>query len=163
MEKEYFVLRRAHCGTLDLKTGKMDTDIIGITDDEEFAKSQQSVFCYYEKVKFLEKDLITSKIKEIAETYHDRLVMAGMSGGDNKCECCGTSRQLITPLINFDAISICCLAYWLSTSSFLLKDLLASCNSFFASTRNSRLGLQLLSDIIYDFSILLNLSVFGYL
>jgi len=93
MEKEYFVLRRAHCGTLNLETGKMDTDIIGITDDEEFAKSQVSVFCYYEKVRFLERDL-TLKIKEIAETYHDRLVMTGMSGGDNKCECCG--KKVIT-------------------------------------------------------------------
>jgi hypothetical protein len=88
MEKEYFVLRRANCGTLNLETGKMDTDIIGITDDEEFAKSQVSVFCYYEKVKFLERDL-TTKIKEIAETYHDREVMCGMSGGNNRCECCG--------------------------------------------------------------------------
>lgn len=86
-EKEYFVLRRAHCGTFDMNTGKMDTDIIGITDDEEFAKSQVSVFCYYEKVKFLKRDL-TEIVKEIAETHHDRLVFAGMSGGEKMCGCC---------------------------------------------------------------------------
>jgi hypothetical protein len=79
MEKEYFLLRRF---------GNGGTDIIGITDDEEFAKSQVGVFCNYEKVKFLEKDM-TPRIKEIAETHHDRVVMTGMSGGNNKCECCG--------------------------------------------------------------------------
>ena len=88
MEKEYFVLRRANCGTLNLETGKMDTDIIGITDDEAFAKTMQSVFCYYEKVKFLERDL-SKIIGIIADNYHDRLVMASMSGTNNNCQCCG--------------------------------------------------------------------------
>jgi hypothetical protein len=87
-EKEYFVIRRYHCGTLDLKTGVMDTDIIGITDDEEYAKSLQSVFCGYEKVKFLERDL-TEIVKKIAETYHDREVMSARSAGSEPCNCCG--------------------------------------------------------------------------
>jgi len=86
-EKQYFVLRRAHCGTFDMKTGKMDTDIIGLTDDEEFAKSQVSVFCYYEEVKFINRDL-TERIKNVAETHHDRLVFAGMSGSEKICGCC---------------------------------------------------------------------------
>jgi len=84
MKKEYFIIRWVNCGN-------GGTDIIGVTDDEEFAKtvcSEQPVFRKYEKVKFLERDL-TTKIKEIAETYHDREVMTSMSGGDNKCECCG--------------------------------------------------------------------------
>jgi hypothetical protein len=87
MEKEYFVLRRAHCGTFNMKTGKMDSDIIGITDDEEFAKSQVSVFCYYEKVRFINREL-SNEIKEIAETYHDREVMSCQSGLEKKCDCC---------------------------------------------------------------------------
>jgi hypothetical protein len=37
----------------------------------------------------LPEHVSAEKIKQIAETYHDRLVMTGMSGGDNKCECCG--------------------------------------------------------------------------
>jgi hypothetical protein len=84
MEKEYFVVRWVNCSN-------GGTDIIGITDDEETAKSVckiQPLFRTYEKVSFLERDL-TEIIKEIAETYHDREVMTGMSGGDNKCECCG--------------------------------------------------------------------------
>jgi len=81
MEKEYFVIRRFNCGN-------GGTDIIGITDDEEFAKSMQNVFCGYEKVLFLKKD-ISTKIEELAKTYHDRVVMTGMSGGNSKCDCCG--------------------------------------------------------------------------
>lgn len=50
----YFVLRKANCGTYNALKGKMDTDIIGITTDEEYAKSKQSVFCYYEPVILLE-------------------------------------------------------------------------------------------------------------
>lgn len=84
MEKEYFVVRWVNCSN-------GGTDIIGITDDEEYAKTvckRQPVFRSYEKVIFLKEDL-SAKIKEIAETYHDRVVMTGMCGGDNKCECCG--------------------------------------------------------------------------
>lgn len=80
METEYFVLRRVNCSN-------GGTDIIGITDNEEFAKSQQSVFCGYEKVKFLERDT-KEKIKELAENYHDRLVMSMVSGSNKNCECC---------------------------------------------------------------------------
>jgi hypothetical protein len=84
MEKEYFLIRWVNCSN-------GGTDIIGVTDDEEFAKSvcsEQPVFRKYERVKFLVKDL-KDKIKEIAETYHDRLVMASMSGTNNNCQCCG--------------------------------------------------------------------------
>lgn len=84
MEKEYFVIRWVNCSN-------GGTDIIGITDDEEYAKtvcSEQPVFRKYEKVRLLKRDL-KEIIKGIAETYHDRMVMTGMSGGNNKCECCG--------------------------------------------------------------------------
>jgi len=86
MKKEYFLIRWVSCST-------GDTDIIGVTDDEECAKAVcklQPLFRKYEKVKFLERDL-KDVIKEIAETYHDRVVMTGMSGGNNKCECCGNT------------------------------------------------------------------------
>jgi hypothetical protein len=83
MEKEYFVLLRANC------SNGVDNGVIGITDDEEFAKSKVSVFCFYQKVKFLERDL-TPIIKELAETYHDREVMSMISDyGERKCDCCG--------------------------------------------------------------------------
>jgi len=49
----YFVLRRANCGTID-KDGRADSDIIGVTINEEYAKSKQSVFCYYEPVILLD-------------------------------------------------------------------------------------------------------------
>jgi hypothetical protein len=81
MEKEYFVLLRAHC------SNGVDNGVIGITDDEEFAKSQVSVFCFYQKVKFLKRD-ITLIVKELAETYHDREVMSSTTGSEVKCECC---------------------------------------------------------------------------
>jgi predicted AlkP superfamily phosphohydrolase/phosphomutase len=80
MEKEYFVLRQVNCSN-------GGTDIIGITDDEEFAKSQVSVFCNYEKVKFLERD-ITLIVKELAETYHDRDVMSTTYADNQICDCC---------------------------------------------------------------------------
>lgn len=46
----YFVLRKYNCGTLDMKTGKVDSDIIGITTNEDYAKEKRSVFCNYEPV-----------------------------------------------------------------------------------------------------------------
>ena len=52
--KRYFVLRHANCCAYD-GDGKKFSDIIGITDDEEIAKSNMSVFCYYEEVNFLNK------------------------------------------------------------------------------------------------------------
>ena len=51
----YFVLRRANCGTFNMQTGEVGTDIIGVTTDEEYAKSKESVFCYYEPVILLDK------------------------------------------------------------------------------------------------------------
>ena len=51
----YFVLRRANSGTFNGETGKFDTDIIGVTTDEEYAKSKNSVFCYYEPVILLDR------------------------------------------------------------------------------------------------------------
>ena len=42
----YFVLRKSGCGAI--VNGVHQTDIIGVTTDEEYAKSKQSVFCYYE-------------------------------------------------------------------------------------------------------------------
>lgn len=84
MEKEYFVIRWVSCSN-------GGTDIIGITDDEEFAKSvcnEQLLFRTYEKVKFLKRD-ITSIVKELAETYHDREVVAYTYADNQKCDCCG--------------------------------------------------------------------------
>lgn len=80
-EKEYFVVLRANC------SNGVDNGIIGITDDETFAKSMQSVFCTYQKVKFLKRDL-TEIVKELAESYHDRVVMSAMSVGNEPCDCC---------------------------------------------------------------------------
>lgn len=64
MEDRYFVIRRYNSGTISLVTGEKDTDIIGLTTDEEYAKSRRSVFCDYEEVKMfkINKDFInTSK------------------------------------------------------------------------------------------------------
>ena len=85
MEKEFFVIRWVNCSN-------GGTDIIGITDDEEFAKSvcnEQPLFRTYEKVKFLKRN-IKELVKEIAETYHDREVMSSQAGLERKCDCCGT-------------------------------------------------------------------------
>lgn len=43
-----YLLRKVNCGTSADKT-----DILGVTYDKEHAKSQESVFCKIEKVKFL--------------------------------------------------------------------------------------------------------------
>jgi len=51
--KRYFILRKYHCGTYNSITGEIDTDIIGLTTDEEYAKSRVSVFCNYEEVKMI--------------------------------------------------------------------------------------------------------------
>ena len=51
----YFVLRKANCRTFNGNIGKMDSDIIGVTTDEEYAKSKNSVFCYYEPVILLDR------------------------------------------------------------------------------------------------------------
>jgi hypothetical protein len=83
MEKEYFLVRWVNCSN-------GGTDIIGITDDEELAKSvcgKQKLFRTYEKVKFLQRDLIET-IKELAETYHDREVMSSTYAPNQKCDCC---------------------------------------------------------------------------
>lgn len=45
---KYFIIRRYNSGTCSDKT-----DILGLTTDEEYAKSQESVFCGYEEVKLL--------------------------------------------------------------------------------------------------------------
>lgn len=90
METEYFVLRRVNCSN-------GGTDIIGITDDEEFAKfycNEQPLFCSYEKVKFLERDT-KEKIKELAENYHDRFVMSMVTGSNKNCECCGKETKTL--------------------------------------------------------------------
>jgi hypothetical protein len=49
VSKRYFVIRRYNCGTSADKT-----DILGLTTDEEYAKSIQSVFCGYEEVKMIQ-------------------------------------------------------------------------------------------------------------
>jgi hypothetical protein len=48
VSKRYFIIRRYNCGT-----SADTTDIIGLTTDEEYAKSRQSVFCDYEEVKMI--------------------------------------------------------------------------------------------------------------
>jgi hypothetical protein len=48
VSKRYFVIRRYNCGT-----SADTTDIIGLTTDEEYAKSRQNVFCDYEEVKMI--------------------------------------------------------------------------------------------------------------
>ncbi len=45
---KYFIIKKVNCCTSADKT-----DIIGITTNEEYAKSKQSVFCDYEEVKML--------------------------------------------------------------------------------------------------------------
>lgn len=52
MEK-YYIIRNVNCGCIDGKTGKMYSDIVGITTDLKYAKSQQSVFRSYEEVKLI--------------------------------------------------------------------------------------------------------------
>ena len=84
-EKEYFLIRRV--GAMAVGPGIVNPDIVGITDDEEYAKSRMDIFTKYDKVRFLTRDL-TEIVKEIAETYHDRVVFSGMSGGENICGCC---------------------------------------------------------------------------
>ena len=49
--KEYYVIRKRNCATIG--PNGLDTDIIGITTDENKCKEMQSVFCGYEKVKLL--------------------------------------------------------------------------------------------------------------
>jgi hypothetical protein len=49
----YFVLRKSGCGVSG--DGKIHTDIIGVTTDEVYAKSKNSVFCYYEPVILLDR------------------------------------------------------------------------------------------------------------
>jgi len=49
VSKRYFVIRKYNCGTSADKT-----DILGLTTDEEYAKSRQSVFCGYEEVKMIQ-------------------------------------------------------------------------------------------------------------
>ena len=49
VSKRYFIIRRYHSGTSADKT-----DIIGLTTDEKYAKSRQSVFCDYEEVKMIQ-------------------------------------------------------------------------------------------------------------
>jgi hypothetical protein len=48
-EQKYFLLRRVNCSN-------GGSDIIGITTDEEYAKSQQSVFCSYEELQILKAE-----------------------------------------------------------------------------------------------------------
>lgn len=57
LPEKFFIVRRYNCCTTGLD-GKIDTDIIGLTFDEEYAKSLQSVFCSYEEVKLLKDDRI---------------------------------------------------------------------------------------------------------
>ena len=52
-KKELFLIRRYNSGTISAE-GKPDTDIIGVTYDESLAMSKKSVFCNYEKVRFIE-------------------------------------------------------------------------------------------------------------
>ena len=49
----YFVLRKSGCGTI--VNGVHSSDIIGVTTDEEYAKSKNSVFCYYEPTILLDR------------------------------------------------------------------------------------------------------------
>ena len=46
--KRYFVIRRYNSGTCS-----DTTDILGLTTDEKYAKSRESVFCGYEEVKMI--------------------------------------------------------------------------------------------------------------
>lgn len=48
VSKRYFIIRRYNCGTSD-----DTTDILGLTTDEEYDKSRQSVFCDYKEVKMI--------------------------------------------------------------------------------------------------------------
>jgi len=52
VSERYFIIRKYNCCTTDDKT-----DIIGLTNDEEYAKSLRSVFCDYEEVKIIMPEL----------------------------------------------------------------------------------------------------------
>ena len=47
-EKKFFLIRRVNSYASDT------SDIWGFTDDEDYAKSLQTVFCDYEEIKYLE-------------------------------------------------------------------------------------------------------------
>jgi len=49
----YFVLRKSGCRAV--VNGVHQSDIIGVTTNEEYAKSKKSVFCYYEPVILLDQ------------------------------------------------------------------------------------------------------------
>jgi hypothetical protein len=50
---QFFVLRKFGCGTV--LNGVQQLDIIGVTADEDRAKANMSVFCYYEPVISLDR------------------------------------------------------------------------------------------------------------
>lgn len=51
----YFVLRKSGSGVF--ANGVHQSDIIGVTTNEEYAKSKNSVFCYYEPVILLDSTI----------------------------------------------------------------------------------------------------------
>jgi hypothetical protein len=48
----YFLISRKNCGCPGF------TDVFGITDDEEYAKSCRGVFCDYEEVKMMDTKIV---------------------------------------------------------------------------------------------------------
>lgn len=48
LNKRYFIIRKVNAFT-----SADTTDLIGLTTDEDYAKSKQSVFCNYEEVKLI--------------------------------------------------------------------------------------------------------------
>ena len=66
--------------------------IIGITDNEEFAKSWQSVFVGYEEIKFLDPaNWRSDRVRTILSEYHERDCGSMVCGMNKTCPCCGAS------------------------------------------------------------------------
>jgi hypothetical protein len=67
-------------------------DIIGITDNEEFAKSFKGVFVGYTEVKFLDPTKWRSdRVLTILSEYHERDCGSMVGGMSQICSCCGAS------------------------------------------------------------------------
>lgn len=83
IEKKYFLVKQVNCGCTGVNP------IRGFTDNEEYAKSMQGVFCDYEEIKFLDiSQWRKEKVKEIAQNYHERDICATLSMLGQKCQCC---------------------------------------------------------------------------
>jgi len=58
LKKSYYIIKRMNCGTGNLNTNVMDSNIMGVTTNKKIAKSYENVFCGYEKVKIINNEKI---------------------------------------------------------------------------------------------------------